>query len=113
MLEIESTQGAVIFILTMLAEARDQETGGHMQRTQSFVKVLAEKLQIHKIILTLFESAFSHDIGKISVPDYILKKSGKLIEEKTLDMMDAFIQIETRLKKSCSNIAPTYLINYV
>jgi len=69
MLEIESTQDVFIFILTMLAEARDQETGGHMQRTQSFVNILAEKLQVHKIILILFESASLHDISKIFVPD--------------------------------------------
>jgi len=69
MLEIETTQDAVILILTMLAEAGDQETSEHMQRTQSFFKILAEKLQVHKIILILFESASLHDISKIFVPD--------------------------------------------
>lgn len=94
-LEIELTQDAAIFSLSMLAEARDQETGEHIRRTQHFVKALAKKLQAHpkyqsflndKTIEMLFKSAPLHDIGKIAVPDYILKKPGKLSEEETLEM---------------------------
>ncbi|MCF6249712.1 MAG: response regulator [Methylococcaceae bacterium] len=93
--EIELTQEAAIYSLSLLAEARDQETGEHIQRTQQFVKLLAQKLQTHpkyqsflddKTIEILFKSAPLHDIGKIAVPDHILKKPGKLTAEETLEM---------------------------
>ena len=93
--EIELTQDAAIYSLSMLAEARDQETGEHILRTQHFVKALAVKLQSHpkfqdelddKTIEAIFKSAPLHDIGKIAVPDYILKKPGKLTPEEELEM---------------------------
>jgi len=93
--QLESTQDAAIYSLSMLAEARDQETGEHIQRTQQFVKALAKKLQSHpkysdflddSTIEMLFKSAPLHDIGKIAVPDTILKKPGPLSAEETIEM---------------------------
>ncbi len=93
--EIELVQDAAIYSLTMLAEARDHETGAHIQRTQLFIKALAEALQSHpkfqaflddKTIQMLYKSAPLHDIGKIAVPDRILKKPGKLTDEEMLEM---------------------------
>ncbi len=93
--EIELIQDAAIYSLSMLAEARDLDTGEHIQRTQNFVKALAKKLQTHpkfksflndKTIEELYKSAPLHDIGKIAVPDYILKKPGKLTAEERVEM---------------------------
>jgi len=93
--EIELTQDAAIYSLSTLAEARDQETGEHILRTQLFVKALAIQLQSHpkfkdilddKTIDMLFKSAPLHDIGKIAVPDYILKKPGALTSEEQIEM---------------------------
>jgi len=93
--EIELTQDAAIYSLSMLAEARDKETGEHIQRTQKFVKALAKQLQSHpkfstflndKTIELLFKSAPLHDIGKIAVPDYILQKPSPLTAEETIEM---------------------------
>ncbi len=93
--EIELTQDAAIYSLSMLAEARDEETGEHIQRTQLFVQSLAKKLQSQpkfsailddKTIELLYKSAPLHDIGKIAVPDHILKKPGKLTAEEQLEM---------------------------
>jgi putative two-component system response regulator len=89
--EIELVQDAAIISLSILAEARDQDTGEHIQRTQQFVKALAKRLQTHpkyqhiltdKTIEELYKSAPLHDIGKIAVPDHILKKPGKLTPEE-------------------------------
>jgi len=93
--EIELTQDAAIYSLSMLAEARDQETGEHIQRTQKFVKALAKQLQLQpkfsevlddKTIELLFKSAPLHDIGKIAVPDHILQKPGPLTAEEMVEM---------------------------
>ena len=86
--EISALQEVMINSLSALAETRDLETGGHILRTQRYVRVLAEALKGHPkfrsylsrdgIIDLLFKTAPLHDIGKVGVPDLILKKPGKL-----------------------------------
>ena len=89
--EIELVQDVTIFVMTSLAETRDNETGNHIRRTQYFVKVLAEHLQSHprfsaeltaRNIELIFKSAPLHDIGKVGIPDNILLKPGKLTAEE-------------------------------
>lgn len=74
-----------------LIENRDDSTGGHIKRTSMYVKLIAEELRkrgYYKNILTsdyianLIKAAPMHDIGKISVPDAILQKPGKLTAEE-------------------------------
>ena len=74
-----------------LVENKDGSTGGHIKRTSLYVKLLAEELRhrgFYKDVLTkdyinnLCRSAPMHDIGKVSVPDVILQKSGKLTDEE-------------------------------
>jgi putative two-component system response regulator len=89
--EIYITQDVTINSLAILAEYRDNETGGHIRRTQYYIKLLAEQLQkLPKyknelnpfLIETLFKSAPLHDIGKVAIPDNILLKPGKLTPEE-------------------------------
>lgn len=80
-------QEVSIRALARLAEIRDPETGNHILRTQSYIRVLAKKLQSHPRFLNcltdhyidlLVKSAPLHDIGKVGIPDHILLKPGKL-----------------------------------
>lgn len=89
--EVTAIQDATIDAMAWLAEARDNETGNHIRRTQHYVKVLAEHLRKHPrfagflddaTIMLLFKSAPLHDIGKIGIPDRILLKPGKLTAEE-------------------------------
>jgi len=89
------TQAVTIESLATLAEYRDPETGGHIKRTQNYVKVLAKKLKEHprfrdglndEIIELLYMSAPLHDLGKVGVPDHILLKPGKLTDEEFEEM---------------------------
>lgn len=89
--EVVAIQNVTIFAMASLAETRDNETGNHIRRTRSYVKILAIKLQDHpkfkdfltdEMIDTLYKSAPLHDIGKIGIPDYILLKKGKLTFEE-------------------------------
>ncbi len=77
--------------LARLAEARDNETGNHILRTQSYVNVLAQELTKHnkyaetltpRMIQTLTKAAPLHDIGKVGIPDYVLHKAGKHTPEE-------------------------------
>lgn len=74
-----------------LVENKDGSTGGHIKRTTAYVKLLAHELRKrghYRDLLTkdymknLYMAAPMHDIGKISVPDVILQKPGKLTDEE-------------------------------
>ena len=91
MLENDLIQAVSIRALAHLAETRDNETGAHIQRTQSYVRLLATRLSDHprfattlnnKYIEVLSRSAPLHDIGKVGIPDHILLKPGKLTPEE-------------------------------
>jgi putative two-component system response regulator len=85
--QLIAAQTATITAFCALAEARDNETGNHIRRTQHYVKALAEELRSHsrfrqilddETIQLLFKSAPLHDVGKVAIPDAILLKPGKL-----------------------------------
>lgn len=93
--ELVATQDVTIFSMAVLAEFRDPETGGHIQRTQGYVQALANRLKTNKkfagvfsdeTIELLYKSAPLHDIGKVGVPDNILMKPGKLTSEEFEEM---------------------------
>ena len=74
-----------------LVESRDSSTGGHVKRTQSYVKIILDEINknhLYREIMTrdfednMFNAAPMHDIGKMSTPDTILQKPGKLTDEE-------------------------------
>ena len=74
-----------------LIENRDSSTGGHIKRTSLYVELIADELRQNKqytdiltkdFIMNLSKAAPMHDIGKVSVPDAILQKAGKLTDEE-------------------------------
>jgi HD-GYP domain-containing protein (c-di-GMP phosphodiesterase class II) len=85
------TQNVTIYALAYQAELHDVETGSHLDRTAHYVRLLAEGLKkepeyrkylTERYIEDLVRSAPLHDIGKVGVPDAILRKPGKLTEEE-------------------------------
>jgi putative two-component system response regulator len=93
--ELALVQAVTIESLGTLAEYRDPETGGHIKRTQNYVKALANRLQQHpdyadqldqETVELLYLSAPLHDVGKVGVPDRILKKPGPLTNEEFEEM---------------------------
>ena len=99
--EIALTRDVTILSLASLAEARDNETGQHILRTQRYVRALALHLQPHpsfsdvlndETIDLLYKSAPLHDIGKVGIPDNILLKPGKHTDEE-FELMKTHAQI--------------------
>ncbi|MEY4979369.1 MAG: hypothetical protein RLZZ352_1639 [Pseudomonadota bacterium] len=89
--DIVLVQDVSIRALASLGEARDNETGHHIRRTQLYIDVLGRYLQNHprfKAALTpdklnlIVNAAPLHDIGKIGIRDEILLKPGKLTPEE-------------------------------
>ena len=114
--ELQLTQAVMIESLATLAEYRDPETGGHIKRTQNYVKALAVHLKNHpkfrdeltdEMIELLYLSAPLHDMGKVGVRDHILLKPGRLDEAEFHEMQkhtiyghDALRVTEEKLGKS-------------
>jgi len=91
MAENELIQEVSIRALAHLAETRDPETGNHILRTQGYVQQLAQSLRptpsladqlSERYIQLLARSAPLHDIGKVGIPDAILRKPGPLTPEE-------------------------------
>jgi response regulator RpfG family c-di-GMP phosphodiesterase len=85
--QLQRTQGASIRALARLAEYRDPETGFHLQRICEYSRIMA--MQVHlrgpytfrisaEYASDISLSCMLHDIGKVSIPDHILLKPGKL-----------------------------------
>ena len=89
--QIFASQDETIELLVALASTRDDETGAHLFRTQKYIFALVTRLlavgsyseQLQDLTIeNLCRAAPLHDIGKVAIPDFILKKSGKLSDDE-------------------------------
>lgn len=73
--------------LASAAELRDEETGRHIERMSRYCGVIAARIGYEEERCDLIRLAASmHDIGKIGVPDRILRKKGKLTAAEMEEM---------------------------
>jgi HD-GYP domain-containing protein (c-di-GMP phosphodiesterase class II) len=78
-----SLMNSVICGFNQLLDLRDLGTGVHSTRLAEWAVRVGRKLGIEEIDLHQLEvAALLHDIGKIGIPDSILKKEGKLTDEE-------------------------------
>jgi len=83
---------SAVRVARSMTHYRDIETGSHIDRTAHYARLIAREIaQNHNISDEQIEHIFMfsplHDIGKIGIPDSILRKPGKLNEEETKVMM--------------------------
>lgn len=79
--ELEDTQREVLHMMGTVAEFRSKETSEHVDRVSAYAELLALKYGLDEAEAKLLRTAAPlHDIGKIAIPDEILKKPGKLTE---------------------------------
>jgi len=87
--ELNKSHIALLDSMVHVAEIHDIETGAHIIRTKEYVKILAQyiydkgiykdQLSVYKIDI-IYRTASLHDLGKVGIPDSILKKPSKLTE---------------------------------
>lgn len=81
--QLNDTRLKIIQRLGKAAEYKDNETGLHVIRMSQYSYILARAAGMsEKDSDILLHAAPMHDIGKIGIPDSILKKPGKLTEEE-------------------------------
>jgi putative two-component system response regulator len=126
--ELAATQDATILSMATLAETRDKETGYHLRRTQGYVRALAQQLREHPrfrdqlddhAIELLYKSAPLHEIGKVGVPDRILRKPARLDADEYTEMKrhtiygyEAILATEALLAMAGASSAATSFLRF-
>jgi len=84
-------QNGIVYTFADLVESRDTNTGGHIDRTAGYMKILIEAMLANGAyadelntwdLESVVSSARLHDLGKIAIPDSILNKPGPLTNEE-------------------------------
>ena len=80
---LEGAYRSTLKALTAALETRDSETHGHSERVVSYSLRLGHEYGLNREQMKSLEfGSLLHDIGKIGVPDSILRKPAKLTEEE-------------------------------
>lgn len=97
-----------VYRLTIAAEFRDKETGGHIKRIPLYAQLLARYLGLNESeVEAIYFAAPMHDIGKIGIADAILLKNGSFNLEE-VEVMKRHTTIGANiLRASDSNILRT------
>lgn len=93
--EMIAARDITVFALAELAESRDTDTGQHLIRIRGYSQCLTEELQAmdrpgyeidEQFLSDLYRASPLHDIGKVAIPDRILRKPGRLTEDEMEEM---------------------------
>jgi putative nucleotidyltransferase with HDIG domain len=86
---LEGSYRSTLKALTAALETRDSETHGHSERVVSYSLRLGREYGLNSAEMKSLEfGSLLHDIGKIGVPDSILRKPAKLTEEEWVRMRE-------------------------
>lgn len=88
--KLEKSNKDIIEMLGTIVEFRNLESDEHIQRVKGYTRILAEKFAEQypeygldkKMIDTIVLASTLHDLGKITIPDSILLKPGKLTNDE-------------------------------
>jgi len=89
--QLHRLQNSIVSVLANMVENRDKGTGGHIERTSAYIKILILEMKKREIypdeinrwdVEKIISSARMHDLGKISITDVIMNKPGKLTDEE-------------------------------
>jgi len=83
----EQSHWSTLQALVTALDVRDNETAGHSMRVTRYSLAIGERMRLKQEVLDqLRQGALLHDIGKIGVPDAVLRKAGKLDAEEWKEM---------------------------
>ncbi len=81
-LEAEFTEQTILTVSNTI-DAKDEYTNGHSRRVAQYALEIGKMEGLdHEELRELYYAGLLHDIGKIAIPDHILKKEGKLTDEE-------------------------------
>lgn len=81
--ELDQAQLDAVTMLAVATREKDEDTGGHVQRIQRLTRGTAAALGLtERDAEAMGRAAILHDVGKLHVPDAILRKPGPLTDEE-------------------------------
>jgi putative two-component system response regulator len=81
---LEHTYHSTLVALSKALDSRDADSDGHSLRVTVYAKRLAKQLNLNEVDTRIIEQGvLLHDIGKIGIPDDLLRKSSPLNEEES------------------------------
>jgi putative two-component system response regulator len=112
---VKELEDSIVLSFSELIECRDQNTGGHVQRTSTIFELLAKELRNRgqfteelsdSELYMMSRAALLHDIGKIGISDQILLKPDRLNDEE-YEIMKTHTSIGTDILTSMYERTPT------
>ena len=103
---LEESYEEAIDMLAHVAEFKDSATGTHIKRMQEYTRLIAKALGCTQAEIDIYAKASRlHDVGKVGIPDNILRKPGKLtVEEFTI------MQRHTRIGDAVLSRSPSLAV---
>jgi putative nucleotidyltransferase with HDIG domain len=100
MTDLERSYDITLEALGDALDLKDAETEGHSKRVTAFTIAMARKMGMSgDKIRVIARGAFLHDIGKMAIPDSILRKPGALVETEVMIMREHCARGYHMLKK--------------
>ncbi len=89
MADLERSYDITLEALGDALDLKDAETEGHSKRVTAFTMAIARALNMpQEKVRVISRGAFLHDVGKMAIPDAILRKPGSLTKEELLKMRE-------------------------
>ncbi len=89
MADLERSYDITLEALGDALDLKDAETEGHSKRVTAFTMAIARALNMpQEKVRVISRGAFLHDVGKMAIPDAILRKPGSLTKEEILKMRE-------------------------
>src|SRR6202165_978546 len=89
LVDLERSYDITLEALGGALDLKDAETEGHSRRVTAFTIAIARAMGVpREQILIIARGAFLHDIGKMAIPDNILRKPGKLDDDERAIMKE-------------------------
>jgi len=89
--KLNRLRNSMVSVLAEMLESRDKATGGHIERTAKYIKILLQKMVERGVYAdevtcwdldVLISSVRLHDVGKIAISDLILNKPEELTQDE-------------------------------
>jgi putative nucleotidyltransferase with HDIG domain len=87
--DLERSYDITLEALGDALDLKDAETEGHSKRVTAFTIAIARAMELpQERVRVIARGAFLHDIGKMAIPDAILRKPGRLTAEEQVTMRE-------------------------